>query len=626
MRRSVFLLFTVFLGMLTFSWALASSYRASIPVFMQVKSPAAVEAEVAQNAAKDKPYPAPRDKKDDQIHLLHADRLYYNIRIRPDAQILVGNVAFEHQGTLMYCDSALYYQETKSFDAYGKVKMKQGDTLTLTGDVLYYDGIEQKARVSGHEVLLKHHNTQLYTDSLVYDKLYGVGYFPDKGRLIDQGNQLTSDYGSYTPKTREAVFNFNVRLINPLPPEPVESELLSDTLYYNTGTGVAHTVGPSNLTQGTTLIYTEDGFYDSKNDFSYLLNRSHVNYVSKRIEGDSLNYDGKTKVSKGFGQVVYDDFANKNRFLGNYLLYNDSIGYAEAADSALCVDYSQKDTLWAHADTVKMYTYFLDTDSMYREIRAYRKVRMFREDMQAVCDSMVHVGRDSCTTMYKDPILWQQGQQIVGEVIKAWTNDSTMDSVHVINQAMLVERMDSVHYNQVSSKEMFSYFENGEVYLNRAQGNVLVNYYPLDKDSLMVGMIHAESTELMLYVKDRKVQRIWMPTTNGMFYPVEKTTDKDRYLPAFAWFEYVRPTDKDDVFNWRPKKEGSEMKESVLHTAPTQKLGDLKKSLQKKGVPSEAVDAAAKVAKSVVDAAEGADATATETQHESEKEANSKQE
>ncbi len=568
MRRCIYLLFAVFFGMLTWMWAVEPVYKPEpmpFAVVLETETPS-----VAQQ-------PAPKGKKDDQIHLLHADRLYYNIRIRRDAQILVGNVAFEHDGTLMYCDSALYYQDTKSFDAFDNVRMKQGDTLSITGDILRYDGIEQKARVSGHEVLLKHHQTKLYTDSLVYDKMYGVGYFPDRGRLIDQGNQLTSDYGSYTPSTREAVFNFNVRLINPLPPEPVKSELLSDTLYYNTASGVAHVVGPSNITQGTTLIYTENGYYDSQNDFSYLLNRSHVNYVSKRIEGDSLNYDGNTKVSKGYGQVVYDDFANKTRFLGNYLFYNDSTGYAEAADSALCVDYSQRDTLWAHADSVKMYTYFLDTDSMYREVHAYNKVRIFREDMQAVCDSMVHIGKDSCTTMYKDPILWQQGQQILGEVIKAWTNDSVMDSIHVINQALLVERMDSLHYNQVSSKEMYSYFENGEVYLNQAEGNVLVNYYPLDNDSLMVGMIHAESTELKLFIKEQQVQSIWMPATNGMFYPVEKTPANERFLPSFAWFDYIRPVDKDDVFNWRPKKAGTEMKESVLHEAPTQKLDELKK-------------------------------------------------
>lgn len=572
------MLFALFFGLFTFMWAME-------PVHVVHRTPAAVvpqEAPSVEGTPTVSPENKKTDKDDDQIHLLHADRLYYNIRIRRDAQILVGNVSFEHQGTLMYCDSALYYQDTKSFDAFGNVRMKQGDTLSLTGETLYYDGVSQKARMSGHEVLLKHRGTLLYTDSLVYDKLYGVGYFPDRGRLIDQGNQLTSDYGSYTPSTREAVFNFNVRLINPLPPEPVKSELISDTLYYNTGSGMAHVVGPSNITQGTTLIYTENGYYDSNNEFSYLLDRSHVNYVSRRIEGDSLNYDGKTKISKGYGQVVYDDFANKNRFLGNYILYDDSIGYAEAADSALCVDYSQRDTLWAHGDSLKMFTYHLDTDSMYREVHAYHKVRIFREDMQAVCDSMVYVGKDSCITMYKDPILWQTGQQVLGEVIMAWTNDSTLDSVHVVNQALLVERMDSLHYNQVSGKIMRTYFEDGEVYLNEAEGNVLVNYYPLDDDSLMVGMIHAESTELKIFLKERKIQRIWMPATNGMLYPVDKTPDGERFLPTFAWFDYIRPMDKDDVFHWRSKEAGTELKESVVHKAPTQRLEEVRQNVLKK--------------------------------------------
>lgn len=524
----------------------------------------------------------PVHAEDDQIHLLHADRLYYNMRVKRDAQILVGNVQFEHQGTLMFCDSALYYQDSKSFDAYGNVKMLQGDTLSLVGEVLYYDGVQQKARVSGHEVVLKHRETTLYTDSLVYDKLYGVGYFPDRGRLVDKNNQLTSDYGSYTPSTRQAEFNFNVRLINPLPPEPVKSELLSDTLFYNTGTGFAHVEGPSNLTQGTTLIYTENGYYDSQNDFSYLLDRSHVNYVSKRIEGDSLNYDGRTKISKGYGNVIYDDFANKNRFLGDYILYDDSIGYAEAADSALCIDYSQRDTLWAHADTMKLYTIDINTDSMYRELHAYHHVKAYRVDLQAVCDSLVYIGKDSCTTLYKDPIIWQMDQQILGEVIMAWNNDSTLDSVHVINQALLVDRMDSLHYNQISSKEFHSYFRDGEVYLNHAVTNVLVNYYPLDDDSLMIGMVHAESSEMKLYLEDRQVEKIWMPTTNGMFYPVEKTPPSERFLPNFVWFDYVRPLNKDDVFVWRPKKAGTELKETVLHQAPTQRLDALKPKAERK--------------------------------------------
>ena len=61
----------------------------------------------------------------------------------------------------MYCDSALFYEASNSFDAYGHVRMLQGDTLTLTSDVLFYNGIDRLARAR-YNVVLKHQKTILY--------------------------------------------------------------------------------------------------------------------------------------------------------------------------------------------------------------------------------------------------------------------------------------------------------------------------------------------------------------------------------------------------------------------------------------------------------------------------------
>ena len=355
-----------------------------------------------------------RDRKtsDSRVFLLHADKLYFDDHIRPDAQFLVGNVAFRHDDVLMYCDSALFFEGSNSFDAYGHVRMVQGDTLSLKGDVLFYNGLDQIAEVR-HHVVLKHRQSTLYTDSLDYDKLYGRGYFFEGGRLVDQDNELTSDW------------------VNPAPPRKAKTTLVSDTLHYNTGTGIAHVVGPSNIEHGTSHIYSELGYYNSKTDESYLLNRSILTNDGKRMVGDSVVWDGEQKVGKAFGNIVYTDAANKNMFTGNYCLYNDSTGYSEAADSAVVIDFSQKDTLYAHADTFKVFSYNLRTDSVYRVMHAYHHLRAYRRDIQAVCDSLVYDGRDSVMTMYHDPVLWQEGQQLLGEEIKAFFNDSTIDSVQV---------------------------------------------------------------------------------------------------------------------------------------------------------------------------------------------------
>ncbi len=514
-----------------------------------------------------------RDRKpsDSRVHLLHADRLYFNQRMHPTAQFLVGNVQFDHEGTLMYCDSALFYEATNSFDAFGHVRMRQGDTLSLVGDILYYDGLDQMARVRKN-VVLRHRESTLYADSMDYDRLYDLGYFFEGGRLVDKDNELTSDWGEYSPTTREAVFNYNVRLVNPRPPKEARSVLISDTLHYNSRTGVAHVKGPSNIDNGSNHIYTEDGYYNSNSDESYLLDRSILQNGYKALVGDSVCWNAKDSVGKAFGNVIYTDTLNKNMFKGNYVLYDDKHGYAEAADSAVLIDYSQRDTGYVHADSLFLKTFYINTDSMYRMIHAYHHVRAYRVDIQAVCDSMVYDGRDSCTTMYKDPIVWQQGQQLLGEEIKAWRNDSTIDSVYVINQALSVERLDSVRYNQVASKEMHLYFKGKDPYLTVADMNVYVNYFIFDDDSLMIGMNHAESSQLKAYFKDKKIQKIWMPESTHVMYNPFQIPSNQLYLESFAWFDYVRPVSKEDIFNWRSKKAGTELKESVRHAAPRQKL------------------------------------------------------
>lgn len=509
----------------------------------------------------------PRRQSDSRIHLLHSDELFYDQRKNPNAQILRGHVRFRHDGVILTCDSACYYEADNSFDAFGHVKMNQADTLTLTSKVLYYDGNDQMAQAR-HNVVLTHYKSKLYTDSLDYDRLYDLGYFFQGGKLVDKDNTLTSEWGQYSPPTREAIFNYNVDLKNP------KFTLISDTLHYNTGTAVARIVGPSNIDNDDNHIYSERGTYDTRANHAFLLDRSIVSNKGITITGDSLDYVGEGAVSKAFGNVVYVDKDSRNMFTGNYVLYADSIGYAEAADSAVCIDYSQRDTLYCHADTFKLYTYDIDTDSMWREMRAYRHVRAYRVDVQAVCDSMVFISRDSCLTMYYDPILWQQGQQLLGEEIKAWMNDSTIDSTHVIRQALSVERLDSMSYNQVTGNIMRSYFTNGHMRQTWVEGNVIVRYYPLDSDSLMIGLLQSESSQLKLFMGEKQLDKIWMPEAEGRLHPLALATSKERYLDNFGWFDYVRPLNKDDIFNWRPKKAGFELKASVQHTRPKATIDD----------------------------------------------------
>ena len=517
-----------------------------------------------------------RTPSDNKVHLLHADRLFFDERLHRTAQILVGGVKFSHEGVLMYCDSALYYEATNSFDAFGNVRMNQGDTLLLNSEVLYYNGLDRLARAR-YSVVLKHGTMTIYTDSLDYDRLYDLGYFFEGGRVRDHDNELTSDWGEYSPATHQAVFNYNVRLVNPAPPAKPETVLISDTLHYNTQTAIARIVGPSNIENGENHIYSELGYYDTQAKHTHLLDRSIMTNNGKRLVGDSVVWNDDVATAEAFGNVVYTDVVGKNMFTGGYCYYEDITGYVMATDSAVAIDYSQQDTMYAHADTFKVFTYNIDTDSTYRIVHAYYHLRAFRRDVQAVCDSMVYDSRDSILFMYRDPILWQEGQQQLGEEIRIFFNNRNIDSVQVLRQALSVEKIDDVHFNQVAGHEMHSYFKDGDLYLSTSEGNVFVNYYPFDEDSIMVELNHTETSLLKMFVKDKKVDHIWMPAATGIMYPIPLIPPDALYLQNFAWFDYIRPRDRYDIFEWRPKEAGTELKESVRHSAPKQKLDDIRK-------------------------------------------------
>ena len=509
---------------------------------------------------------------DSRIHLIHSDVLYKTPH-DPRAEILVGNVKLSHEGVFLDCDSARFYREDNSFDAYGHVKMVQGDTLSLVGDSLFYDGFALQAHARG-EVVLIHRKSKLTTNKLDYDRVYGLGMYIDGGTLYDADNVLTSNWGQYSPSTHEAFFTDNVELKNP------KFNLVSDTLYYYTDTERAKIVSPTNITTSDgTFVYGEAGDYDTKQAKANLLNRSYLIKDMRKIVGDSLHYEKETGISEAFGNVILTDDENLCALKGGYCWYDENTGNAMATDMAVAMEFSSPDTMYVHGDTLRMYTFNLDTDSVYRNLYAYNHVRMFRNDVQGVCDSLVSLQRDSCIYMYGQPILWNENQQVFGEEIRVYGNDSTIDWVHIINQAMTIEQVDSVSYNQVSSKEMMCYFTNGEIEHNEAHGNVYVVYFVQD-DSTIVMVNYSETTELHLYMKEKKMDKIWMPAAKGMFYPAIDVPHDRRYLSSFAWFDYIRPKDKDDIFVWRGKDAKNILKTTEARQAPIQRLDILKNNKQ----------------------------------------------
>ena len=476
--------------------------------------------------------------KKTKVYLIHSNTLSFDKAVKPDAQILNGDVCFRHDSSYMYCDSAYFFEQTNSLEAFSNVRMEQGDTLFVYGDYLFYDGNTQVAYLR-ENVRMENGQVTLFTDSLNYERIPNIGYYFEGGLIVDSLNQLSSFYGQYSPETKLAVFNDSVQVENP------DFTLYSDTLHYDTESKVATILGPSVIVSDSGTIHTSRGWYDTVNNASLLLDQSQVESGEKILIGDSIFYNRDTGMGEVYGNMSLVDTAQHVTLQGEYGYYNEQTGYAFATDSARFLEYSQGDTLFLHADTLQMVT----VDSVYREIKAYYGVRFYRTDMQGVCDSMQFNTRDSVLYMYTEPVLWNEQYQLYGDTIAIYMNDSTIEYAHVIQFAFAAQHVDSSYYNQLKGNDLKAYFEGQAVHQIDVAGNAESIFYPLEKDGAKVGMNETKSEFLTIWVKDNKLDKlkIW-PSPVGSMTPIPDLKPDQEMLKDFYWFDYLRPKNRDDIY------------------------------------------------------------------------------
>ncbi|GHT64896.1 hypothetical protein AGMMS50239_23490 [Bacteroidia bacterium] len=463
--------------------------------------------------------------------------------LEQNIQILRGNVVMRHDSSYMYCDSAYFNDATQTMEAFSNVRFEQGDTLFIYGDYLHYDANIQLAKLRNH-VRMINRDVTLFTDSFNYDRGINIAYYFNNGRLLDSINELKSVYAQYSPQTKFAYFKNSVRLTNP------QFVLTCDTLKYNTETRIADIISPTIIESDSGTIHTDKGWYNTLTEESLLQNRSMVvsKDKTKTITADSLFYNKADGFIEAFGNMALNDTVKKVILLGNYGYYDENTKFAFATDSAQMIEYSQKDSLFAHADTMSMTT--IDQE---REIKAYYGVRFYRIDLQGVCDSLQFNTADSVLNMYKNPILWNTGYQMNGDTIKILFNDSTIERMYVLQYSFAIQKLessiDSSYFNQLKGKNITAYFQNGEIYRMHVDGNAESIYYPIENDGSFVGLFKSISSYIDFDIKNRKPFRInWYPEADCDILPIPDLKPDDKFLKDFINYDYLRPKRREDIF------------------------------------------------------------------------------
>ncbi len=457
-----------------------------------------------------------------------------------DVQKLIGRVALHQKGALFYCDSAIFFERTNSFNAYGRIHIIQGDSLSLYGDTLYYDGNTKIATVIGR-VRLIDKQVELVTTKLIYNREKEIAYYVDSASTTSKADQLTSTKGYYYSKTKKMAFRDNVTIVNP------EYTLKSDTLIVDTQKDISYFYGPSEIISKDSYIYCEDGWYDKPNDKAEFNKNAYVISNNHILKGDKLYYERKNGYGKAIKNVSIEDTVERVVITGHFAESFQNIKRYIVTDSAQMMRFFADDTLFMHADTMLS---FMDQDSSkYRIISAFHHVKFFKKDMQGACDSSAYFEKDSLMRMYVKPIVWSDENQITSDYIEIKMAEGHIYEMHMREKAMLVTEIDTSMYNQIAGDNMDAFFIDND--LRRVEvmnaGNII--YFVEDEKDGVFGLERIQSKDVTIRILEKKIQQV-IPRIKpkAVMHPIDKAPQDAFKLPGFSWQIERRPKDRWDIF------------------------------------------------------------------------------
>jgi lipopolysaccharide export system protein LptA len=339
----------------------------------------------------------------------------------------------------------------------------------------------------------------------------------------------------------DAYFQGDVKITDP------NYKLNSDTLKYNVDTKLSTFYGNTQIFNKNSTIYCDNGWYDSKKDVSSFGKNTVIVNPPQRIWADSLYYERFRGFGKAIGYFKWVDSSMTTEIFGHYGEYTDERQYIMATNKPLLIYKMDKDSLLLTADTLKSMT--KSARDTVRNFFAYHKARMFMKDMQGVCDSMFYTFEDSTFRMYYKPVIWANDVQMSGDTIYLHTKNQKADNFSIYKSGFIISPSGTKYYDQMKGINIFGYFKNNELDRLNVMGNGESLYFGKDDKDKYLGSNKATCTNISLYFKDKKIEKIaFLKKPEAVFTPI-KMMAKDQFtLKDFNWQIDRKPKSKQEMF------------------------------------------------------------------------------
>ena len=499
-----------------------------------------------------------------KIEIEYSGFLSFNETEYPGAKILTRDdsqqIHIVHESINMWCDKAYYYGTENFIEAYGHVKLIQGDTINMDSKYIEYSGITKLAFASG-DVVLRDPNSTITSDTLYFDREKQQAFYRNGGTVVkDTSGTITSKIGRYYMNLKKYQFVTDVVLVNP------DATIKSNYFDFYSDTGKAYLFGPSTITTEESVTYCEKGYYDTKTKIGYALKKAKINYDNRIIEGDSLYFDNNRSFASATNNMKVTDTLNHSIVKGHYAEVFKEKDSVFITKRALAITVQENDSIYMHADTLMV------TGKPEKRItRAFRNVRLYKSDMSGKADS-VHVNHEKGLTQLiniskystgdafavkRRPILWNIGNQMTGDTIHLISNPETekLDSLIVFKNAFLISK-DTLEagFNQIAGQRLVGLFnEENELKTVDVIKNAESIYYFRNDLNELVGIDKAKSGSIKIFLDKKIIEEVRkINQIDGKIYPESTFPDKEKLLKGFDWREEEQLTSIDDLFKDDP--------------------------------------------------------------------------
>lgn len=473
-----------------------------------------------------------------KIRIEHADQFHKTSDL--EAVRLLGRVHISHDSTNFYCDSAYYYEEQNSFDAFQNVHINVNDSIDMYSRTMKYNG-DTKFAEFFDDVRMMDDSTLLETEYMTYDRTLHLASYPHHGVTTRGDKQLISEIGFYRDDLKEFRFFKSVEVLSP------KYQMYTDTLYYNTRIEKMWFLGPTLIVNEENKMEGTHGYYLTERDLAFLDQDPVMYNETQRMTADSMLYDRHRGFAKAMSSVMMIDTAYKVILHGEYTEVWEKIGYSFATDSAYVVYYDDDDSLFIASDT--MFYHFKTELNQEEKIIGRRNVRFYKSDMQGKCDTMTYNMADSTIRMRVEPVLWADDAQMTGDVIDIKVANHTIDTLFQRGHAFIISKDSIEGYNQIFGNAMNSRFLDGALHHVNVRGDAKSISWLREDDGTMIGINVSSSKDMRILMKDGGISLVnYYQSINETLYPEKDLKEDARYLDGFLWLEETRPKDRYDIF------------------------------------------------------------------------------